>query len=95
MFTTLVKQSLIVAGPRQLPAIEQMRRDVDDIVGRLVPDISKLNRKIYDTPETAWQEHHAYDVICEFLEANLFNTTRHAYGLATALESRTVSGNGG
>lgn len=50
MFTTLVKQSLIVAGPRQLPAIEQMRRDVDDIVSRLVPDISKLNREVRSTP---------------------------------------------
>lgn len=53
------------------------------------------NLQIHDTPETAWQEHHAHDVICEFLEANSFNTTRHAYGLATALESRTVSGDKG
>lgn len=49
MFTTSVKQTLIVVGPRQLPAIEQMRRDVDDIVGRLVPDISKLNREVRST----------------------------------------------
>lgn len=50
--------------------------------------------KIYDNPELAYNEHHAHETICAFLEEHIASpVARRAYGLATAFEA--VSGPGG
>lgn len=43
--------------------------------------------QIHETPELAYEEYHAHDVICEFLEAHDIPVKRHAYGLKTAFEA--------
>ncbi|KAF7519049.1 hypothetical protein PCG10_010417 [Penicillium crustosum] len=49
--------------------------------------------QIWSNPELAYQEHHAHDTICDFLEEQGFAVTRHAYGLDTSFEA--VVGTGG
>ncbi|KAL4914620.1 hypothetical protein BDW62DRAFT_219914 [Aspergillus aurantiobrunneus] len=51
-----------------------------------------LNKTIWSTPETAYQEHHAHDTICNFLEEHGFTVTRHAFGLATSFEATSGAG---
>jgi len=41
----------------------------------------------------AFNEHHAHDLICDFLEKQGFTVKRHAYGLNTSFEA--LSGSGG
>jgi metal-dependent amidase/aminoacylase/carboxypeptidase family protein len=48
--------------------------------------------KIWSNPELAYKEHHAHDTICNFLESQGFQVTRHAFGLETAFEARNSSG---
>lgn len=49
--------------------------------------------QIWSNPELAYEEHRAHDTICDFLEAQGFIVTRHAYGLDTSFEA--TSGLGG
>lgn len=50
--------------------------------------------QIHDTPELAYEEHHAHETICAFLEKyTTIPVTRKAYGLATAFDA--MSGSGG
>jgi metal-dependent amidase/aminoacylase/carboxypeptidase family protein len=48
--------------------------------------------QIWSNPEIAYTEHKAHDTICDFLEAQGFSVTRHAYGVDTAFEARYGSG---
>ncbi|KAL1882466.1 hypothetical protein Plec18167_002882 [Paecilomyces lecythidis] len=48
--------------------------------------------QIWDNPELAWQEHKAHDLLCDFLEGEGFDVTRHAYGVETSFEARFGSG---
>ncbi|KAJ5256750.1 hypothetical protein N7478_012854 [Penicillium angulare] len=71
-----------------------VRAYVDDLLGTLQESLWKVNHEIWSNPELAYQEHHAHDVICDFLEAQEgFTVTRHAYGLETSFE--VTSGAGG
>ncbi|EXJ81043.1 hypothetical protein A1O3_07331 [Capronia epimyces CBS 606.96] len=51
-----------------------------------------LNLDIHSHPETAYEERHAHDAICAFLEARGFTVKRHTYGLETSFEATVGQG---
>lgn len=53
-----------------------------------------MNLQIWSNPELAFKEYKAHDAICNFLESQGFEVTRHAFGLETAFEARSSSGDG-
>ncbi|KAJ5965213.1 uncharacterized protein N7479_005089 [Penicillium vulpinum] len=73
--------------------IEQVKTFVDTAIEGLQQELRELNNQIWSNPELAYQEHHAHDTICDFLEGQGFTVTRHAYGLDTSFEA--LSGTGG
>ncbi|KAJ5371513.1 uncharacterized protein N7496_007605 [Penicillium cataractarum] len=73
--------------------IEEVRAAVDVALDELRESLRKVNQEIWSNPELAYEEHHAHDTICTFLEKQGFTVTRHAYGLDTSFEA--VSGSGG
>ncbi|EXJ90892.1 hypothetical protein A1O1_03998 [Capronia coronata CBS 617.96] len=66
---------------------------VDESLKGLAKELRQVNHQIWSNPETAFKEHKAHDTICDFLESQGFEVTRHAYGLDTSFEAR--SGQGG
>ncbi|KAJ5690882.1 hypothetical protein N7462_005274 [Penicillium macrosclerotiorum] len=73
--------------------IDDIRAAVDAALETLQESLRSLNREIWSNPELAYKEHRAHDTICDFLEAQGFTVTRHAYGLETSFEA--LSGSGG
>ncbi|RFU27505.1 hypothetical protein B7463_g8821, partial [Scytalidium lignicola] len=65
---------------------------VDTSVEALETRLRQINQTIWENPELAWEEHKAHDLICDFLEEQGFDVTRHAYGLKTSFEARFGSG---
>ncbi|PYH85663.1 amidohydrolase [Aspergillus uvarum CBS 121591] len=78
---------------QSLPTVEEVKTAVDATLASLQGPLRELNRTIWSNPETAYEEHRAHDVICDFLEKQGFTVTRHAYGLDTSFEA--ISGSGG
>ncbi|KAF7717785.1 Peptidase M20 domain-containing protein 2 [Penicillium ucsense] len=78
------------ASPAQ---IEDIRVAVDAAIDELHDSLRKINHEIYSNPELAFEEHHAHDTICSFLEKQGFTVNRHAFGLKTSFEA--LSGSGG
>lgn len=63
-------------------------------VKRLFPGIADYHNvfQIWENPELAYEEHIAHDTLCDFLEGQGFEVTRHAYGLDTSFEVLVGSG---
>ncbi|KKY13171.1 putative metal-dependent amidase aminoacylase carboxypeptidase [Diplodia seriata] len=75
--------------------VEEARRTVNAAIDAADAALRALNKDIHDHPETAYQEVHAHDALCAFLEGQGFAVTRHAYGLATSFEASVGSSSGG
>ncbi|KAJ5497599.1 hypothetical protein N7463_009586 [Penicillium fimorum] len=73
--------------------IEEVKSFADATIEALQQELRELNHEIWSNPELAYQEHRAHNTICDFLEAQGFTVTRHAYGLDTSFE--VLSGAGG
>ncbi|KAJ5227638.1 uncharacterized protein N7469_007644 [Penicillium citrinum] len=73
--------------------IGDVRASVDRAIEELHDSLRKVNQGIWSNPELAFNEHHAHDLICDFLEKQGFTVKRHAYGLNTSFEA--LSGTGG
>ncbi|KAJ5894883.1 hypothetical protein N7495_006574 [Penicillium taxi] len=65
--------------------IEDVREYVDDVIATLNESLRKVNH------ELAYEEHHAHDTICDFLETQGFTVNQHAYGLDTSFEALSGS----
>ncbi|EEA23288.1 hypothetical protein TMatcc_002145 [Talaromyces marneffei ATCC 18224] len=72
--------------------INEVKAVVDSAVEALQTELREVNRQIWSNPELAYEEHHAHDTICNFLESQGFQVTRHAFGLETSFEARSSSG---
>ncbi|KAF3402629.1 Peptidase M20 domain-containing protein 2 [Talaromyces pinophilus] len=72
--------------------INEVKAVVDAAIEELQTQLREVNRQIWSNPELAYKEHHAHDTICNFLESQGFQVTRHAFGLETAFEARSGSG---
>ncbi|CRG86948.1 hypothetical protein PISL3812_03961 [Talaromyces islandicus] len=72
--------------------MNQVKKVVDTAIEKLHTQLREVNRQIWSNPELAYQEHHAHDTICTFLESQGFEVTRHAYGLETSFEARSSGG---
>lgn len=59
---------------------ELVRSRIDGLADTLI-DVS---HSIWDHPELCFEERHAHDLLCDVLEAEGLDVTRHAYGLDTA-----------
>ncbi|EXL68893.1 hypothetical protein FOPG_15082 [Fusarium oxysporum f. sp. conglutinans race 2 54008] len=75
-------------------AKQDIQRAVDEYIATLDSSLWALNQQIHRNPELAYQEHHAHDAICEFLEAHDIPVARHAHGLSTAFEAIAGSESG-
>ncbi|KAL6253120.1 hypothetical protein RBB50_000841 [Rhinocladiella similis] len=76
----------------KLPANQEVKERVDTLIAKLNQDLWKVNHTIWSNPELGFKEYKAHDTICDFLEAQGFTVTRHAYGIETAFEARSGSG---
>jgi amidohydrolase len=55
-------------------------------------DLRELSLSIHSEPELAFEEHHAHEVLTDFLEARGFAVERGAYGMETAFKAVAGSG---
>ncbi|KAF9889033.1 hypothetical protein FE257_008010 [Aspergillus nanangensis] len=53
-----------------------------------------VNQEIHTHPELNYQEVHAHNTLCDFLEKQGYTVTRHAYGLNTSFEAEAGTGTG-
>lgn len=54
-----------------------------------------LLMQIWSNPELAYQEHHAHEVLTDYLESQGFTVTRGAYNISTAFRAEFSRGEGG
>ena len=69
------------------PALDTARRAAPEIaaaVAGLRPELDAVSAAIYARPETAFEEHHARDVLCEFLADHGFGIDKGVADLPTA-----------
>ncbi|GIC93073.1 M20 family metallopeptidase [Aspergillus udagawae] len=64
-----------------------VQQAIDEYIATLEVPLRELNKKIHENPELAYEEHHAHDTLCAFLESLNIPVTRHAYGISTAFEA--------
>ncbi|EXJ79544.1 hypothetical protein A1O3_07823 [Capronia epimyces CBS 606.96] len=76
----------------KIPITNEVQELVDTLIAKLDQDLWKVNHEIWSNPEIGFKEYKAHDIICDFLEAQGFSVTRHAYGVETAFEARTGEG---
>jgi metal-dependent amidase/aminoacylase/carboxypeptidase family protein len=74
--------------PRVILSIDKAISDADD-------QLRAISADIHAHPELAWEEHHAHDVLSDFMESRGFTVVRHAYNLATAWTATYEIGSGG
>lgn len=53
-------------------------------VDELGPRLIEVSHQIWEHPELCFEEHYAHDLLCEVLQENGLEPTRHAFGLDTA-----------
>ncbi|KAF7170799.1 hypothetical protein CNMCM5623_003318 [Aspergillus felis] len=68
-----------------------VQQAVDEYIATLEVPLRELNKNIHENPELAYEEHHAHDTLCAFLESLNIPVTRHAYGISTAFEATVGS----
>lgn len=69
------------------------RRLVEDHLNELSPDLRiKINKKLHDNPELAYEEHIAHETIASYLENLGFEVKRKAYDLDTSFEASIGQG---
>ncbi|GFF22393.1 peptidase M20 domain-containing protein 2 [Aspergillus udagawae] len=64
-----------------------VQQAIDEYIATLEVPLRELNKNIHENPELAYEEHHAHDTLCAFLESLNIPVTRHAYGISTAFEA--------
>ncbi len=72
--------------------IEQARASALAAIDAANGDLRDLSLEIHSHPELAYEEHHAHEVLTNFLEGRGFAVERAAHGLPTAF--RAVAGSG-
>ncbi|KAJ5295133.1 hypothetical protein N7508_009954 [Penicillium antarcticum] len=73
---------------------DDVQTAIDKYIDSLADGLRMLNQKSHENPELAYEEHIAHDAICDFLQSQSIQFTRHAYGLSTAFEAKVGNGNG-
>ncbi|KAK6723628.1 hypothetical protein SNK04_002474 [Fusarium graminearum] len=68
------------------------RQTIASETKRLQSHLEKVSLDIHSHPELCYKEVFAHDTICDFLEANGFTVTRHAYDISTCFEAEIGSG---
>ncbi|KAJ5102426.1 hypothetical protein NUU61_004648 [Penicillium alfredii] len=62
--------------------------DISDVQATIDAALDSLKQTLREVNHN----HHAHDTICDFLEKQGFEVTRHAFGIATSFEARSGSG---
>ena len=63
-------------------------------VDRLAPELLDVSHRIHARPELCFEEHHAHDLLTSVLDDHGLAVERRAYGVDTAFEARSGSGDG-
>ena len=66
--------------------MEQAKKAACDFIDKYADDLHQLSKSIWENPELEYKEHHAHDVITEFLNKHDFSVEKH-YKLDTAFRS--------
>ncbi|KAK7683771.1 hypothetical protein QCA50_013147 [Cerrena zonata] len=67
---------------------------IDSTIESLSDELRTLSLDIHDHPELKWEEHHAHDVLTDFMAKHGFQVKQH-YILPTAWEATFTQGQGG
>jgi metal-dependent amidase/aminoacylase/carboxypeptidase family protein len=70
-------------------------KSIQDAIHNVDAQLRSVSQSIHARPELAWQEHHAHDVLTDFMESKGFHVERHAYGFETAWKATYEVGQGG
>jgi amidohydrolase len=85
--------TLIDATTRQISRnTSALRSTIQQTVGQWHDRLVTLSHAIHDHPETAFEEHHAADLVARALGQAGFDTSVGVYGLPTAVEATYGSG---
>ncbi|KAL1983860.1 hypothetical protein VTN96DRAFT_9861 [Rasamsonia emersonii] len=78
--------------PVPSPDEVQVKNIIDARIAQVDDDLKRINRTIWENPELCYEEVLAHDTQVEFLRAQGFSVTPHAYGLNTSYEAEFGSG---
>ena len=73
--------------------INAMKQTVQQMIDSVSEDLRSISLSIHGKPELRFEEHHAHQVLTDYLAANGFHVNRGAYDMPTAFEA--VAGSGG
>ena len=74
--------------------IAEAKQRVCAEVDRLAPELLDVSHRIHARPELCFEEHHAHDLLTGVLADHGLAVERRAYGVDTAFEARSGSGDG-
>ena len=74
--------------------IAEAKQRVCAEVDRLAPELLDVSHRIHARPELCFEEHHAHDLLTSVLADHGLAVERRAYGVDTAFEARSGSGDG-
>ncbi|GFF32353.1 peptidase M20 domain-containing protein 2 [Aspergillus udagawae] len=61
-----------------------VQQAIDEYIATLEVPLRELNKKIHENPELAYEEHHAHDTLCAFLESlNIPSVTKDGVSIST------------
>ncbi|KAJ6447307.1 amidohydrolase [Purpureocillium lavendulum] len=71
-----------------------LREASDDAIDSADAALREISLDLHSHPEVLFQEHHAHQILTDFLEGRGFDVQRHAFGLETAFKATYGSGSG-
>ncbi|KAI9489364.1 hypothetical protein BDB00DRAFT_932040 [Zychaea mexicana] len=63
-------------------------------IDRITPELREISSDLHENPELSMHEHHAHEVLTDYLEKNGFTVARHAYDMETAFMAKYTKGTG-
>ena len=69
-----------------------MKQTVQQMIDSVSEDLRSISLSIHGKPELRFEEHHAHQVLTDYLAANGFHVNRGAYDMPTAFEALAGSG---
>jgi metal-dependent amidase/aminoacylase/carboxypeptidase family protein len=70
--------------------MENFKKVACDFIDKNASDLQQLSKSIWETPELAYRERHAHDVITEFLDKHKFSVEKR-YKLDTAFRAEFLN----
>ncbi|KAI9489346.1 hypothetical protein BDB00DRAFT_876436 [Zychaea mexicana] len=74
--------------------LTEAQRVVYAEIDRITAELRELSIDLHKNPEVGMKEHHAHELLTDYLEKNGFTVTRHAFALETSFMATYTKGSG-